>query len=142
MKKEIIQGGRADGKPDSEFDSKQVAKGIAIEKEHTKNESLAKEIAKDHLSEIPDYYDKLEKMEKQSSKLREVANRLKQSKRKYEQATRSLEDLYQETPYANVDKPLADLKDAFASGNQQKIWDSYKMLTNSVHWLGKAMGIK
>lgn len=42
---------------------KQLKKGIEIEKEHTKNKSQAKEIAMDHISEDPKYYDKLSKME-------------------------------------------------------------------------------
>lgn len=41
----------------------QLEKGIKVEKEHTTDEELAKEIALDHLLEIPDYYDKLEEME-------------------------------------------------------------------------------
>jgi Protein of unknown function (DUF5661) len=39
----------------------QLAKGIKIEKEHTGNIALAREIALDHLTELPDYYDMLEK---------------------------------------------------------------------------------
>lgn len=42
----------------------QLTKGIKIESEHTKDKNIAKEIALDHLSEIPDYYTRLEKMEK------------------------------------------------------------------------------
>lgn len=42
----------------------QLAKGIAVEREHTKSEKVAREIALDHLWELSDYYDKLEKMEK------------------------------------------------------------------------------
>lgn len=41
----------------------QLAKGIEVEKEHTDNESEAAEIARDHLHELPDYYDRLKKME-------------------------------------------------------------------------------
>lgn len=41
----------------------QLQKGIEIEKEHTKNLKMAREIAKDHLYENPGYYDKLEDME-------------------------------------------------------------------------------
>lgn len=41
-----------------------LKKGIKVEKEHTKNATVAAEIAKDHLSERPDYYKKLEKVEK------------------------------------------------------------------------------
>jgi hypothetical protein len=33
--------------------------GISVEREHTKNDRVAKEIALDHLGERPDYYDKL-----------------------------------------------------------------------------------
>lgn len=41
----------------------QLTKGIGIEHEHTKDTDLAKEIALDHLWEMPDYYDRLEDME-------------------------------------------------------------------------------
>jgi hypothetical protein len=41
----------------------QLAKGIKAEKEHTTDMLVAKEIALDHLNELPDYYDRLEKME-------------------------------------------------------------------------------
>lgn len=41
----------------------QLAKGIKIEKEHTDDLALAREIALDHLAEFPDYYDRLEKAE-------------------------------------------------------------------------------
>ena len=42
----------------------QLAKGIKVEKEHTDDEKKARRIALDHLFEIPDYYDRLGKMEK------------------------------------------------------------------------------
>lgn len=42
---------------------KQLAKGIKVEKEHTSDDSTAREIALDHLSEFPDYYDRLDKVE-------------------------------------------------------------------------------
>jgi len=65
--KDLIPGGKSDKKPDSAFDSKQLQKGIKVEREHTKNKQLAKEIAKDHLSEFSDYYDRLEEMENKMS---------------------------------------------------------------------------
>lgn len=43
----------------------QVKKGVKVEKEHTKNDKVAKEIAKDHEVEDPKYYDHLSKMEKE-----------------------------------------------------------------------------
>jgi hypothetical protein len=41
----------------------QLALGIKVEHEHTKDSALAREIALDHLSELPDYYTRLNKME-------------------------------------------------------------------------------
>lgn len=49
---------------DADFDQKQLEKGVKVEKEHTNNEYVAKLIAKDHLVELPDYYTRLDKMEK------------------------------------------------------------------------------
>lgn len=42
----------------------QLDKGISVEKEHTDNEAEAREIALDHLYELPDYYTRLERMER------------------------------------------------------------------------------
>jgi hypothetical protein len=46
----------------------QLQKGVKVEMEHTSNKEKAKEIATDHISEFPDYYDRLEKMENKASK--------------------------------------------------------------------------
>lgn len=42
----------------------QLDKGTKVEMEHTKDQTLAKKIAMDHLWEVPDYYTKLQKIEK------------------------------------------------------------------------------
>ncbi len=55
---EKLVGGLGDGKPDGAFDPDELAKGIQFELEHTDNLSVAKEIAKDHLMEDPEYYSK------------------------------------------------------------------------------------
>jgi len=44
--------------------------GIKVELEHTNSKKLAKEIAMDHLAEIPDYYARLKKMEKEGESKR------------------------------------------------------------------------
>ena len=44
--------------------AKKIAAGVKVEKEHTTSLKQANEIARDHLGERPDYYDKLDKMEK------------------------------------------------------------------------------
>jgi len=65
---EKIKGGLADGKPDSKYNKKQIKDGTKVEYEHTNDKETAKEIAKDHLEEIPDYYTRLDKMEKEAKK--------------------------------------------------------------------------
>lgn len=47
-----------------QFDEKELAAGIKVEMEHTSNKIMAERIAKDHLTEINDYYTRLIKMEK------------------------------------------------------------------------------
>jgi len=63
-KADKIPGGLAEGKDPSDFDAKQLQKGIKVEMEHTKDPSIAQEIAMDHLTEDPKYYIKLESIEK------------------------------------------------------------------------------
>jgi hypothetical protein len=46
---------------------KQLNMGISIESEHTNNESMAREIAMDHLSEDPNYYTNLKQIETKES---------------------------------------------------------------------------
>ena len=54
--------------PDTEYDPIQLKMGIEVEMEHTNNRKVAERIAKQHLSELPDYYTKLKKMEGDSKK--------------------------------------------------------------------------
>lgn len=49
----------------SQVSKAQLRAGIAIEMEHTKNPTLAKRIALDHLAENPRYYTYLKRMERQ-----------------------------------------------------------------------------
>jgi hypothetical protein len=53
---------------DVSFIEKQLKMGEKIEHEHTKNHELAREIALQHLDEIPDYYTRLKKMEADAKK--------------------------------------------------------------------------
>jgi hypothetical protein len=73
FKEEKLEGGVADSKSldelakkhkvDVKMLTKQFNKGVKVEMEHTDNKQMAKEIAMDHISEDPKYYDKLSKME-------------------------------------------------------------------------------
>jgi hypothetical protein len=66
--KDVIKGGYADKKVPQDFDPMQLKKGIKVEMEHTNNRKIAMEIAMDHLTEFPNYYVELEKMEKRLEK--------------------------------------------------------------------------
>ena len=61
-----IKGGKADDNSPQEFDKEQIKMGLKIEMEHTDDPMIAIEIAMDHLSEFPDYYTRLDKMEKEA----------------------------------------------------------------------------
>lgn len=58
-----IPGGLAEGKKSSDFDPAALARGIKVELEHTSDPKVAKEIAMDHLTEDPKYYEKLATIE-------------------------------------------------------------------------------
>lgn len=73
VKEEEIEGGLSSGMSVEEIAKKhdrdvddifdQLRKGIQVEMEHTSEMMVAMEIAMDHLTENPDYYDKLKKIE-------------------------------------------------------------------------------
>lgn len=62
--KQKLTGGLADKKKPSDFDSKALQAGVKVEMEHTDDPNKAKEIAMDHLTEDPKYYEKLKTIEK------------------------------------------------------------------------------
>ena len=76
--KNTIKGGKSDNMSLQDIADKfnvsiekiktQLKKGIKIEMEHTDDKEKATEIVTDHLIEFPDYYDRLEKMEKEATK--------------------------------------------------------------------------
>jgi hypothetical protein len=62
--KDKIPGGLADGKAIINYDLKELLEGIKWEREHTRDNLIALEIAMDHLERIPDYYTHLAIMER------------------------------------------------------------------------------
>jgi len=64
VKKDLLPGGKADNLPDRDFSAPALAEGAKHEHEHTRDDQVAKEIAKDHLSEDPQYYEKVKEIEK------------------------------------------------------------------------------
>lgn len=77
-KKDKLKGGLADKMSKQDIADKfnvtlskierELKMGTDVEMEHVKSRKLAKEIAMDHLVEIPDYYTRLKKMEKEGKK--------------------------------------------------------------------------
>jgi phosphoribosylaminoimidazole carboxylase (NCAIR synthetase) len=77
-KKDDIKGGLADNMSVTDIAdkhdvpvkdiTKELNIGIKVEMEHVDDEKLSKEIALDHLFEIPDYYSRLEDMESEAKK--------------------------------------------------------------------------
>ena len=61
--KEHLKGGIGDETDIKDINKKELEMGIEVEMEHTNDLELAKEIAIDHLTEIPDYYTRLQDME-------------------------------------------------------------------------------
>jgi hypothetical protein len=51
---------------EDKVDAEELRIGIEIEKEHTEHVEVAKQIALDHLAEIPDYYTRLVDMESEA----------------------------------------------------------------------------
>jgi hypothetical protein len=64
---DLLPGGKADNLPDREISPVALAEGAEHEHEHTNNDQVAKEIAKDHLSEDPRYYKKVKIIEESKS---------------------------------------------------------------------------
>jgi hypothetical protein len=60
----MIPGGLAAKKRVRDFDKRSLLKGMKVEQEHSPDPRIQLEIAMDHLTEDPDYYEKLEKMER------------------------------------------------------------------------------
>jgi hypothetical protein len=66
--KQLLRGGIADNKSLKDFDPKSILEGMKVEKEHSDDPRMQKEIAEDHLAEDPDYYKKLKIAEGASMK--------------------------------------------------------------------------
>ena len=63
-----IPGGKAEAesKKPSDFSPTEVAAGRKVEEEHTTDSAKQTDIALDHLTEIPDYYRRLNQMEREA----------------------------------------------------------------------------
>lgn len=98
---DLLSGGEADHASDNQFAKSDLAEGRKHEREHTDNNQIAEEIAKDHLSEDPAYYKKVEQIEKDSSA--PIAKRLRlakehSDKKRYGHKNQMLREMMTEKP--------------------------------------------
>ena len=106
---DLLPGGAADNMPDSRFSKKELSRGAADEHEHTDNDQIAKEIAKDHLQKDPAYYEKEELNEKAA--MPAIIRKLREAKehsdnKRYAQKNEILKKLMTEAPHEwEVDDP-------------------------------------
>ena len=91
----------------------QLKKGTKVEKEHTKNIELATTIASQHIDELPDYYDRLSKVEKKSVKEEVLA-----------------EGLLNILPQEKTSDPLTPLNQNFATLDD--LQNHYKLFLNRI----------
>lgn len=101
-KKDKIPGGLADKKKPSDFDQKALKQGIEVEMEHTSDKAVATEIAMDHLTEDPKYYDKLKSVEKKES-----VNLSSKHKSKKGGLTQAGRDKYNRETGSNLKAPVS-----------------------------------
>lgn len=64
----IIGDKKSKNEVTQQYMNKQIEMGIKVESEHTKNKTMQKKIAMDHLKENPFYYEYLLKMESKMKK--------------------------------------------------------------------------
>jgi ADP-ribose pyrophosphatase YjhB (NUDIX family) len=100
--KDLLPGGKADNIPDQDFSPKELAIGAADEREHTSNDQIAKEIAKDHLQEDPAYYEK-EKLSEKAA-MPAIIRKLREAKehsdnKRYDQKNQILKKLMADAPH-------------------------------------------
>ena len=100
---DLLPGGKADNVPDRDISPKALNEGQKDEREHTDNDQIAKEIAKDHLSQDPRYYEKEKRIEKMSERV--YAQQLAQSL-----ISRPLQYDYNKPVFQNVQNHLQQVK--------------------------------
>jgi hypothetical protein len=100
---DLLPGGAADNEPDSKFPPEALAEGKKHEREHTNDGQIAKEVAKDHLSEDPAYYKKVRKIEGEKNSRHAIIRELLEAKdhsdnKRYGHKAQILRKLMEQSP--------------------------------------------
>ncbi len=121
-----LEGGLADEKGEDEFDEEQLEKGEDVEMEHTDDEDIAEEIAKDHLMEMDDYYDKLEDMEEEGGK--------KKKESKLKKKSDDFNDIYDNNPGFDTTPPDDEYAELQKKIENDEVTKLYYAPSDSFEW--------
>ena len=106
---DLLPGGAADNKPDTAFPAATLQEGAEHEREHTRDPEIAKEIAKDHLSEEPNYYAEHQKDDSKKIEKKAGGVYLNQLRRNFD-LSRPISYDYTKPVFANIQNQLAQVK--------------------------------
>lgn len=123
-----IRGGLADNVNPKYFNQLELSKGIKVELEHTNDPKIAREIATDHLSENPKYYEELEKIEGKTKPI-VVKVSHKEIRRDKNQLEKDLQKSIEKTQYPDEKKRLEhlyrELREADNHSKLKRFYDEY-----------------
>lgn len=118
--KDKLPGGKADKKSPKDFDKDALAEGTKHEMEHTKDKSLAQEIAMDHLTEDSNYYEKLKQVEKSMDPAAEASAKRDKIKNVVRKLKRKKKQLLGQVSITGVTKPQKRAKGEVKEDKQKK----------------------
>jgi len=104
----------------------QIKKGEKIESEHTSDEEKQNEIAMDHVSEFPDYYDRLDKMEKAAEKYWSKKNKTNESRILVKKILREELENIGEGKFANIAAGVGLAASSLFGGKDAIAQDKFK----------------
>jgi hypothetical protein len=140
----IVAAGMSNKGEKKKIDPEQLAMGIKVEMEHTANKLIAEKIARDHLTEFPDYYTALDEMEKKlkAEKMRKAGERTGHKYVKREaKSGGGWRYFYKEGKEQRIQKKKEAIeesgenKSTMPEGYNKKIWDHfYHEALNDKKW--------
>jgi len=134
-----IKGGLADNINPKYFNQLELGKGIKVELEHTNDPKIAREIATDHLSENPKYYEELEKIEGKTKPITVKVSH-KEIRRDKNQLEKDLQKSIEETQYPDEKKRLEHLyRELREADNHTKLKRFYNEYGSTLKTLGMAI---
>jgi hypothetical protein len=135
----MIKGGLADNINPKYFNQLELGKGIKVELEHTNDPKIAREIATDHLSENPKYYEELEKIEGKTKPITVKVSH-KEIRRDKNQLEKDLQKSIEETQYPDEKKRLEHLyRELREADNHTKLKRFYNEYGATLKTLGMAI---